>query len=136
MRKNQILKEKNSLLELEKDFMELKDRELKDREVKIKREIEELFFKPIIVSIDDMNKFEQKEMKKIKPIKITWYDWLIDYNPGPIRKSIALFKDKVVSLFKTNTPKQTVNGRGKKLSKLKTQNIRNPFILKKKKKRN
>ena len=71
MRKNQILKEKNSLLELEKDFMELKDRELKDREVKIKREIEELFFKPIIVSIDDMDKFEQKEMKKIKPIKIT-----------------------------------------------------------------
>ena len=40
--------------------MELKDRELKDREVKIKRQIEELFFKPIIVSIDDMNKFEEK----------------------------------------------------------------------------
>ena len=43
--------------------MELKDRELKDREVKIKKEIEELFFKPIIVSIDEMDKFEQKEMK-------------------------------------------------------------------------
>ena len=28
------LKVKNSLLELEKDFIELKDRELKDREVK------------------------------------------------------------------------------------------------------
>ena len=26
-------------------------------------------FKPIIVSIDDMNKFEQKEMKKKRPIK-------------------------------------------------------------------
>ena len=50
----------------------MKDRELRDREVKIKTEIEELFFKPIIVSIDDMNKFEQKEMKKIKPIKNTW----------------------------------------------------------------
>ena len=49
--KNQFLKVKNDLLELEKDFIELKDRELKGREVKIKREIEELFFKPIIVSM-------------------------------------------------------------------------------------
>ena len=37
-----------------------------DREVRIKREIEELFFKPDIVSIDDMDRFEKKEMKKIK----------------------------------------------------------------------
>ena len=43
-RKNQSLKVKNCLLELEKD-----------REVKIKQNI---------VSIDDMDKFEQKEMKK------------------------------------------------------------------------
>ena len=41
--KNQFLKLKNSLLDSEKDFIELKDRELKDREVNIKREIEELF---------------------------------------------------------------------------------------------
>ena len=71
IRKNQFLKVKNSLLELEKDFVELKDIELKDREVKIKREIEELFFKPIIVSIDDMDRFEKKEMKKVRPIKNT-----------------------------------------------------------------
>ena len=64
----------------------MKDRELKDREVKIKREIEELFFKPIMVSIDDMDKFEQNEMKKIRPIKNTWYDWLINYIPESIRK--------------------------------------------------
>ena len=32
MRNNQFLKVKNSLLELEKDFVELKDRELNDRE--------------------------------------------------------------------------------------------------------
>ena len=39
-----------------------------DREVRIKREIEELFFKPAIVSVDDMDRFEKKkEMKKIKP---------------------------------------------------------------------
>ena len=31
MRKNQFLKVNHSLLELEKDFIELKDRELKDR---------------------------------------------------------------------------------------------------------
>ena len=49
MQKNKFLKVKNSLLELEKDFIELKDIELKEREVNIKREIEELFFKPIIV---------------------------------------------------------------------------------------
>ena len=41
----------------------MKDRELKDRKVKTKREIEELFLKPIVASIDDMDKFEQKEMK-------------------------------------------------------------------------
>ena len=60
MQKNQFLKVKNSVLELEKYFIELKDIELKDREIKIKREIEELFFKPIIVSIDDMDRFEKK----------------------------------------------------------------------------
>ena len=38
VRKNQFLKVKNSLLELEKYNIELKDRELKDREVRIKRE--------------------------------------------------------------------------------------------------
>ena len=117
MRKNQFAKVRNSLLELEKEFIEFKDRELKDREVKIKREIEELFFKPIIVSIDDMYKFEQNEMKKIRPIKNTWYDWLINDIAKPIRKRVSGFKDKIVSLFKTNTPKQTVYGRGKKLSK-------------------
>ena len=72
MRKNWFLKVKNSLLKLEKDFIELKDRELKEREVKTKREIEELFFKPLSVSEDDMDKFEQKEMKKKRPVKDTW----------------------------------------------------------------
>ena len=51
--------------------MKLKDKESEDREGKIKREIEELFLKPIMVSIDDMDKFQQKEMKKITPIKNT-----------------------------------------------------------------
>ena len=37
MWKNFCLKVKNSLLEIETDFIELEHRELKDREVKIKR---------------------------------------------------------------------------------------------------
>ena len=66
---NQFLKVKKSLLELEKYFMELKDIELKDRQEKIKREVEELFFKLIIMSKDDMDKSEEQEMKNIRPIK-------------------------------------------------------------------
>ena len=44
MQKSQFLKVKNSLLELEKDFIELKDRELKNKEVKIKKQIEQQIF--------------------------------------------------------------------------------------------
>ena len=74
-----------------------------------------------------MDKFEQKEME-IRPVKNTWYDWLIYYIPEPIRKSVGSFKDKTVSLFKTNTPKQTMYGRGKKLSKPKTQSKLEIFL--------
>ena len=74
MQKSKFLKIKNSLLELENDFIELKDEELKDREVRIK-----------------------KEMKKGRPIKKTWYDWLINYISEPIRESMGGFKDKCFS---------------------------------------
>ena len=73
MQKKQFLKVKNSLLELEKDFIELKNIELKKIEIKKKIQ-QELFIKPIIVSIADIDRFEEKEMKKIRPIKNTWYD--------------------------------------------------------------
>ena len=63
MQKNQFFKVKISLLELEKDQLELKNRESKKRGVKIKREIEKLFFKAIIVSIDDLDKFQQMPNK-------------------------------------------------------------------------
>ena len=43
MHKKKKLKVENRLLELEKDFMEFKDRELKDRQDRIKSRIEELF---------------------------------------------------------------------------------------------
>ena len=50
MQNYQFLKVKNSLLELENGFMELKDKEWKDREQKNKRRKEELIYKLIIVS--------------------------------------------------------------------------------------
>ena len=68
MQNKQFLKVKNSLLELEKDFMELKDREIK-RQEEIKREMDKLFYKLIIASKGDMHTFEEQEMKKIRPIK-------------------------------------------------------------------
>ena len=57
-----------------------------------------------------MDKFQQKEMKKIRPNKDIWYNRLIDYIPESKRKSVSGFKDKGISLFRTNTPKQTVYG--------------------------
>ena len=57
--KNRFLRVNNSILRLENDFIQLKDSELKDREMEIKREIEELSFKSVIVSMDNMDKFEQ-----------------------------------------------------------------------------
>ena len=84
---------KSILSELEKDFMKLKDWELKDGEVKTKREIKELLSKPIVVSIDDMDKFDEKGTKKIRLIKNTLYDWLINYILESIRKSVGGFKD-------------------------------------------
>ena len=65
-RKNQFLKVENSLLELEKRFIEMINRELKDSAVKIKIEIEELFLKPDIVSTDGIDKFEQKRNEENK----------------------------------------------------------------------
>ena len=134
MQKNQFLKVINNLLEFEKYFIELKDIELKDIEVKITRDIKELIFKLIIITTDDMNSFEKqqrkKEMKKINTIKKSWYDWLISYIPITIRKSLSGFKDKIVSLFKTNTsPKKIVYGRGNKLSKPIKQNIQKAFYI-------
>ena len=89
-----------------------------------------------------MDKFEQKEMKKKRSIKNTWYDSLIDYFLEPILKIIGGFQDKILSLFKTNTPedygKQNVYGKREKPSKLEIQkqsednmikNIRSIFKL-------
>ena len=71
----------------------MKDRELKDREEKIKREIEELFYKPIILSKDDLDKFEEQEMKKIRPIQINLFDRLIKQSVK--RKKSKIIRDKL-----------------------------------------
>ena len=47
----------------------------------------------------------EKKTEKRKPVANTWYDQLINYVPNPIRQTLGGFKDEVVSLFKTNTPK-------------------------------
>ena len=65
--KIQFLNGKGRILELEKYF-------IKRQRTKAKRERKEIFFKPIIVSIDDMDRFEEKEIKKKRHIKNTWYD--------------------------------------------------------------
>ena len=64
MLNNAFLKVKYNLLELEKDFMELDEIELKDREVKIKRETKKLFLKPLIVPMNDMDRFEKNKERK------------------------------------------------------------------------
>ena len=76
--------------------MELMDRELKDRKEKIKREIEELLHKPIK---DDMDKFEEQEMKKMRPVIRKWFGRLI--NTSVIQKKPEMIrrdklKDKII----------------------------------------
>ena len=51
---------------------------MKDREMKIRRNIEEQFFKAVIGSIDDLDKLQAKEIMEKKPfVNIPWYDCLI-----------------------------------------------------------
>ena len=68
MRNNQFLKVKNSHLELKKKLWNWRIENWKI-ELKTLRYTEELFYKPIMVSKDNMDKFEEQEMKKIRTIK-------------------------------------------------------------------
>ena len=58
------MKKNNSLLELDKYFKELENRESSERETKIRNDIEEQFFKPINVPMDGIDQFEEKRMLK------------------------------------------------------------------------
>ena len=98
--------------------------ELRDKVVKIKREIE------------DMDRFEEEEMKKIRPVKNTLYVWLVNYIPQTYKKKNC-FKNVLKLFYKSfraNAPKQTVYGRGHKLSKPRKQNTKKPFISEENKK--
>ena len=66
-----------------------------------------------------MDRFEEEEMNKTRRIKNT---------PRPIRTSVTVLKDKFISIFKTNTPKLTVYGKGQKLNKPRKQVIKKRFI--------
>ena len=68
-----------------------------------------------------------KKIKK-RPIKNTWYDWIISYILEPLRKTVGSFKDKVLSFLKTNT--LTIHGTGKNLSKPKIQKQSEENIIK------
>ena len=48
MQENKVLRTRNSILDLEKFFIKLKDRELKERAVKIKRLIKDLFLNQLL----------------------------------------------------------------------------------------
>ena len=84
---------------------------MKVRKEKIKREIEELLHKLNTVSKDDMDKFEEQEMKKIRPMIKKWSDQLIYKNvmgekPEIIRDKL---KDQIIRdisrLFETKKEK-------------------------------
>ena len=51
----------------------------------------------------------------------TWYNWLINYIPETIRKSVGDFRDKVVGLFKAYTPKKNHVWERKETKQPKTQ---------------
>ena len=91
---------KQSLI-AKKYFMEMKDRELREREEKIKREI--------IMAKDDMDKFEEQEMKKIKPIKRNLFDKLIKQNV--IRNKTKIIRDKLKDkIIKDKLIDKIING--------------------------
>ena len=50
---------------------------------------EKLILKPFIVSRVETDKFEKKELKKTKKrkkdVKNSWFDWVINYIPKPIK---------------------------------------------------
>ena len=84
--------------------MELKDRELKDRAENIKR--------VIIISRYDMDKFEEKEMKEIRPIIRNLFDKSIKQNVMRNRSKIIRnkLKDKIIrdtwTLYETEEEKK------------------------------
>ena len=80
---------------------------------KNKNEIEGLFLKPINASIGDMEKFEEKEMTKKRPLaKTTWYVcyvWLINYVLEPIKTLWVVLQTKQCVFLKQIPTRIIVN---------------------------
>ena len=56
-----------------------------------------------------MKRFNQKEIKKKRYTKSTWYSWLINYVPGPIRQTVGGFKGKGACILRQTQLRITVN---------------------------
>ena len=80
---------------------------------KIKKRSEKLFHKLIIMSKDDMDKFEEEEMKNIRPIIRNWFDQLIKQNM--MRKKPKTIRDKLKD--KTNNDKKRKKMKNEKIIK-------------------
>ena len=70
--KKHILKGKEQLFRIRKRFYRIKRWRIKTQRTKKYKRNRRLFFKPIIVTIDNMDRFEQKEMKKRDACKKNW----------------------------------------------------------------
>ena len=80
---------------------------------KIKKRLEKLFHKLIIMSKDDMDKFEEEEMKNIRPIIRNWFDQLIKQNM--MGKKPKTIRDKLKD--KTNNDKKRKKMKNEKIIK-------------------
>ena len=80
---------------------------------KIKKRSEKLFHKLIIMSKDDMDKFEEEEMKNIRPIIRNWFDQLIKQNM--MWKKPKTIRDKLKD--KTNNDKKRKKMKNEKIIK-------------------
>lgn len=55
-------------------------------------------FEPIILSLNHMDKFDEKEMMKKKTFaKNNWQNWLINYNSKFIKKRLLMLRAKLYS---------------------------------------
>ena len=61
--------------------------------------MEKLFNQPIFVSNDDLDKFEEHEMKKIQAIIRNWFIWLIKQSVMGKKRNIIRdkLKDKIIN---------------------------------------
>ena len=78
MQQNQFVMVKKWSFRIKKRFYRI-ERQISKNKKRDRRTI----FKPIIATVDDMDRFEKKEMKKIRTIKNTWKNLLINYIPQP-----------------------------------------------------